>query len=305
MSLSVYIRAARLRTLPLAIAGGITGTLLAYSETGSISGTIFLLSILTAVLQQILSNDANDYGDFINGADGAERSDRVTASGLISPGKMKNAVYFMALLSFLIGLMLLFAAFDVKSFAFYLFLGFGIAGLWAACFYTIGKKPYGYSGLGDLAVFIFFGPVSVVGSYYLQTETIASNIWWVAIATGLLSTGVLNVNNIRDLESDQARNKITIAVKLGYRNALLYQLVLLYTSVSLITIYSAMNLKPGIILLSNYLIFSLLFYIHYEELKKCKDRISYNKQLKFLSLLILGMMIYFCLSEILFKPIWD
>lgn len=305
MSLKVYIQAARLRTLPLAIAGTVTGNLLAYAETGSLNASVFTLTMLTAIALQVLSNYANDYGDFKNGADTAERTDRVMASGQLSETSMRRAIAILIGLSLVSGISLLLIGILTINASFFILLGMGILGIMAAYFYTAGKRPYGYSGLGDLSVFIFFGFMAVVGTYFLQTQTINSNIWWVGAAIGLLSVGVLNVNNIRDIESDQSKNKITIPVIIGYKKALRYQLVLLYSAVLFLTVYSIYNIKPGIILISNYLIFSLLIYLHYEGLKRCKIRSDYNKQLKFLSLLILGMMLYFCLSEILFTPIWD
>ncbi len=305
MSLKIYIKAARLRTLPLAIAGTVTGNLLAYSETGSLSFEVFILSMLTAVLLQILSNFANDLGDFKNGADKSERNDRVLASGLISEKSMINAIRILIAATLVSGICMLLIGVKELNLSFWILFNLGILGIAAAYYYTAGKKPYGYAGLGDLSVFLFFGFLSVVGTYFLQTGSVESHIWWVGAAIGLLSVGVLNVNNIRDIVPDLERNKITIAVKLGYRKALYYQLILLYTAVFLLTVYSIFSINLGIILVSNYLIFSLLIYMHYEALKKCRTREEFNKQLKFLSLLILGMMLYFCLSEILFKPIWD
>ncbi|MEZ4805292.1 MAG: 1,4-dihydroxy-2-naphthoate octaprenyltransferase [Bacteroidia bacterium] len=300
MSVSAFIQAARLRTLPLAIAGAFTGNLLAFAETGSINFTIFYLCVTTAVLLQILSNYANDYGDFKNGADTLERTDRMMASGRISETAMKVAIGILIVLALVTGISLL--AIGVQEFnsSFWILLAMGVLGILAAYFYTAGKQPYGYAGFGDLSVFVFFGLLSVVGSYYLQTKTINSHIWWVAAAIGLFSVGVLNVNNIRDIESDTQKNKITIAVRLGYKKALLYQLIILFLAVLFLTIYSIFNIELGIILVSNYLIFSMLIYIHYEALKRCTTRLEYNKQLKFLSLLTLGMMLYFCLSEIMF-----
>lgn len=305
MSLKAYIQAARLRTLPLAIAGTITGNLLAYAETGKISTSVFILSVLTAVSLQILSNYANDYGDFKNGADGKERTDRAMASGAISEKSMKTSLVILIIISLILGTLLLLTGIKTLDTSFWILLGLGIAGILAAYFYTAGKNPYGYMGLGDLSVLIFFGFLAVVGTYFLQTQTLQSQIWWVGAAIGLLSVGVLNVNNIRDIESDAKRNKITIPVRLGLRKSLVYHLILLFGAVFLLTIYSIYDLKLGIILVSNYFIFTMLIYIHFEALKRCKDRMDYNKQLKFLSLLILGMMLYFCLSEILFKAVWD
>lgn len=303
MSVRAYIQAARLRTLPLAIAGTITGNLLAYSESGSLNPGIFFLSILTAILLQVLSNYSNDYGDFKNGADGEERTDRVMASGMLDEHKMKTAIAVLIVLTLVSGISLLLIGIREINTSFYVLLTFGILGILAAYFYTAGKRPYGYIGLGDLSVFLFFGLLAVVGTFYLQTQSVESHIWWVAAAIGLLSVGVLNVNNIRDIESDKSKNKITIPVLIGYRKALNYHLFLLFGAVAFLTIYSIFSINLEIILVSNYLIFSILIYLHYEALKRCQSRMDYNRQLKFLSLLTLGMMLYFCLSEILFKPI--
>ncbi len=303
MPVNIYIQAARLRTLPLAIAGTITGNLLAYSESGSLNGLVFLFSVLTAVFLQILSNYANDYGDFKNGADTSERTDRVMASGLMTEKKMKGAITLLIISTLFSGIALLWLGVQTFNTSFFVLLGLGILGIMAAYFYTAGKRPYGYIGLGDLSVFLFFGLLAVVGTFYLQTQSVESHIWWVGAAIGLLSVGVLNVNNIRDIESDKSKNKITIPVIIGYSSALKYHLVLLFGAVILLTIYSIFTIKLGVILVSNYLIFSLLIYLHYEALKHCINRTDYNKQLKFLSLLTLGMMLYFCLSEILFNSI--
>jgi 1,4-dihydroxy-2-naphthoate octaprenyltransferase len=300
LSIKAYIQAARLRTLPLAIAGAITGNLLAFSETLQINAWVFALTLSTAILLQILSNFANDYGDFVNGADGEERNDRVMASGLISIGAMKRAIGILIILSLLSGISLLYIALPNFDASFWILLGFGLLGIAAAYFYTAGKNPYGYYGLGDLSVFIFFGFMAVMGTYYLQTQSLNSHIWWVAAAIGLLSVGVLNVNNIRDIDNDKERGKLTLPVKLGRKKALHYHLFLLFTAIGLLTFYSVFSIDLGIILVSNYLIFFLLMYLHYEALKKCESRMDYNKQLKFLSLLTLGMMLYFCISEILF-----
>jgi 1,4-dihydroxy-2-naphthoate polyprenyltransferase len=300
LSVKAYIQAARLRTLPLAIAGAITGNLLAFAETMQINAVVFALTISTAVLLQILSNFANDYGDFVNGADGEERNDRVMASGLISISKMKTAIAVLILLSLISGISLLYIALPKFDHSFWILLGMGLIGIAAAYYYTAGKNPYGYYGLGDLSVFIFFGFMAVMGTYYLQTQSLNSHIWWVAAAIGLLSVGVLNVNNIRDINNDKERGKITLPVKLGRKKALHYHLFLLFTAIGLLTFYSVFSIDLEIILVSNYLIFFLLIYLHYEALKRCESRMDYNKQLKFLSLLTLGMMLYFCISEILF-----
>ena len=154
MSVKVWIQAARLRTLPLAIAGAIAGNLIAYAETHHLNKITFLMSVLTGVFLQILSNFANDYGDFKNGADTKERTDRVMASGLISESKMKVAIAILIGFILILGIALLTYSIGKFDLQFWLMFAFGVAGIVAAYFYTAGKNPYGYIGLGDLSVFM-------------------------------------------------------------------------------------------------------------------------------------------------------
>lgn len=297
MSLKVWIKAARLRTLPLAVAGIITGNLMALTEQGHINSFVMTMSIITAVLLQILSNYANDYGDFVNGADSDERTDRVMASGELSIVKMKSAIAVLAGLAFVSGVILLLAGIGISGKVFWIFLILGIGGIVAAYFYTAGKKPYGYMGLGDIAVFVFFGPVSVAGAYYLQTHTTYSLVWWVAIAVGLMSTGVLNVNNMRDIESDKSRHKMTIPVLLGYETSWYYQLGLLTMAIACFCTYVFSYWRHPLQLM--FLIFFPLIIKHLQQLRKAErtNRIPFNKQLKVLSLLTLFLSIAFCISQ--------
>jgi 1,4-dihydroxy-2-naphthoate octaprenyltransferase len=302
LPVKVWIRAARLRTLPLAIAGTVTGNLLAYAEKGMCEPVVFILSILTAILLQVLSNYANDYGDFKNGADTAERTDRMMASGLITESKMKMAIGILIGLCLISGISLI--ALSVKSFnaSFWILLGMGIAGLCAAYFYTAGKKPYGYIGLGDLSVFIFFGLLSVGGTYFLQAQTLHSHIWWMAAAVGFMSVGVLNINNIRDIETDGSKNKKTIPVRIGYRNSITYQGVLLAWATICITLYC--HYSTNVFLPLNLFLFCSFFIIHIASLRKAERREEYNGQLKFLSLLTFGLTLFFCFTEV-FNSTWD
>ncbi len=298
MPVAVWIKAARLRTLPLAIAGAITGNLMALAETGHSDKTTFLLSVLTAVFLQILSNYANDYGDFKNGADTNERKDRMMASGLISEKKMKNAIRFLIAIVLFLGISLLSHSLTAFSFQFNVLFILGIAGILAAYFYTAGNRPYGYIGLGDLAVFIFFGILAVVGTYYLQTRTLHTYAWWVAAAVGLFSVGVLNVNNIRDIKTDAQKNKNTIPVLLGYKKAIFYQALLLVNAVAFLVNYTYLNYHHPLQLA--FLILSPLLIKHFYNLRKAKNhgRPAYNQQLKYLSLLTLVICLLFCFSQL-------
>ncbi|MFQ5435000.1 MAG: 1,4-dihydroxy-2-naphthoate polyprenyltransferase, partial [Anaerolineae bacterium] len=246
-NIKIWIEAMRPRTLPLAVASIILGTFLAAAAGGLRLG-VALLAGLTAVLLQILSNLANDYGDSVHGADHVERAGpkRAVQMGAISAAAMKRAMILFALLSVVSGLGLIWLALGTA--VLWLFLGFGLLGaaaIWAAINYTAGGNPYGYAGLGDLFVLIFFGLVGVVGSYYLQTQA-----WdWLALlpatSCGLLSVAVLNVNNIRDIESDKQAGKISIPVRLGPERARVYHWGLLATAVLAAALYVILN-KNGL-----------------------------------------------------------
>ena len=186
---------------------------------------VFVLTLLTTLFLQILSNLANDYGDSKKGADNENRigPERAVQSGAISLGAMKNAILIFSLLALISGLALLYFSFDGQlNWLFVGFLLLGIGAIAAAIKYTVGKGAYGYSGLGDLFVFIFFGIVGVVGSFYLQTKTISWAIFLPAVTMGCFSVAVLNLNNMRDQVNDKAVGKNTLVVKLGFRNAKLY-----------------------------------------------------------------------------------
>lgn len=204
------------------------------------SWLIFGLIALTTILLQILSNYANDYGDSENGADSAARigPERGVQSGAISKSEMFKAIIVFGTLSFISGVLLLFAAFEsLSNLYFQIFLGIGLLSILAAYFYTAGKKPYGYAGLGDLSVFLFFGIVGVFGSVFLFTKTIDLETLLPAIACGGLATGVLNINNIRDINSDKTAGKITIPVRLGKPKAIIYHLLILILAFVSMTIF--------------------------------------------------------------------
>lgn len=244
-----WIAAARLRTLPLSISGIILGSLTAVSE-GYGNWLIFLLAFLTTLFLQILSNYANDYGDGIKGTD-AERigEKRAVASGEISAKQMKNAVILFSILSAVTAISLVWISFhpggqvgieNLKWILLFLFLT--IACVWAAIKYTVGKNAYGYAGMGDIFVFLFFGIVSVWGSYTLyQHETFNQLIFLPAAAIGFLSTAVLNLNNMRDIETDRKAGKMTLALRIGFRNAKIYQTFLILFPFVLILIYLNLN----------------------------------------------------------------
>ena len=225
----IWLLAARPRTLALAFAGVGMGIFLAGSS-GAFDLAIAVLTLLTASLLQILSNLANDYGDTVHGADHAQRSgpSRAVQSGRVSAQEMRRAIMVVAGSCALSGILLLWLALGMDGLLILAaFLLIGALALWAAMSYTAGRLPYGYAGLGDLAVLVFFGWVGVLGSYYLQ----ALNLWVAlllpATSCGLFAVAVLNVNNVRDIDSDRLAGKRSIPVRVGLRRARFYHWLLL------------------------------------------------------------------------------
>lgn len=228
-SISSWINAFRLRTLPLAMSSIIMGGGLAV-YFNVYNWVIILLAALTTIFLQILSNLANDLGDSQKGTDNENRLGpmRTVQSGEISPRQMKKAVIIFSILSLISGILLLIVSLQDQFWIGLLFLAIGIAAIASAIKYTVGKNAYGYSGLGDLFVFIFFGLVGVFGTYFLNTLSFNWEILLPAISIGLLSTGMLNLNNMRDIENDLQSGKNTLASKLGLRNAKFYHFFLVF-----------------------------------------------------------------------------
>lgn len=228
MDVKAWISAARLRTLPLALSSIVFGAACSI-YFGTFSWLIFGLAVLTTILLQILSNYANDYGDAVSGKDNEGRigPSRAVASGEISKESMKKAMSLFAVLSFVSGIILLYLAFHDNWIYLVFFVLLGIGAIAAAIKYTVGKNPYGYSGLGDLFVFLFFGLVGVMGSFFLFNQTFEWTICLPAICAGSLSVAVLNFNNMRDIENDKRTGKITVAVRLGLQKAKQYQYILI------------------------------------------------------------------------------
>lgn len=237
-----WLIAFRLRTLPLALASVAMGGFLALQAGGFRTG-IFLLCCLTTTFLQILSNLANDYGDSVHGADHAGRKGPVRAvqSGVISASRMKFAVAVLALLSLSSGVWLLWEALNSDWLRLAIWLVIGLASIVAAITYTTGSKPYGYMGLGDLSVLFFFGLVAVLGTTYMIT----SELYWQglapALASGMLAVGVLNINNIRDIDSDREAGKFSFPVRFGRKAAIVYHQVLLWGAMILCLGYVLMR----------------------------------------------------------------
>ena len=233
-----WVKAARLRTLPLSLSGIIFGTALANS-LGYYNNVIFILALLTTILFQITSNFANDYGDGVKGTDDDRIGPkRMLQSGLLSKNSLKSGILITALLGFLVSFLLLFAAFGFENLIYLLvFLVLSAISIWAAIRYTVGNNPYGYSGLGDLFVFLFFGLLAVLGTEFLFTKQLIALHILPAITIGLLSTAVLNLNNMRDHVQDKLHQKNTVVVKLGFEKAKMYHYFLLVGSFLSLLVY--------------------------------------------------------------------
>jgi 1,4-dihydroxy-2-naphthoate polyprenyltransferase len=240
-----WISAFRLRTLPLAVSSILVGSALAHYH-GVFQWPVFVLALLTAVLLQILSNLANDLGDHQHGTDNAQRigPQRAVQSGAISPAAMKRAMILCGVLAFASGCALIVVAFGL-SITTLVFLLLGLAAIAAAVKYTFGKNPYGYAGLGDLSVFVFFGLVGVGGTYFAHARVLPLTVLPGAIAFGMLSTAVLNLNNMRDIENDARSGKRTLAVRLGRSNARVYHYVLLAIGGAGALIVAFTHLRPA------------------------------------------------------------
>jgi 1,4-dihydroxy-2-naphthoate octaprenyltransferase len=243
---AAWLHAMRLRTLPLAVSGIICGAAVARMDS-VFSFIILFLSLLTAMLLQILSNFANDYGDFMKGTDNEKRigTKRALQSGILTPAEMKTGMYLSGTLAFASGILMLLYALHPGP-IFWLFLGTGVAAIWAAVKYTVGRRAYGYSGWGDLFVFIFFGPVAVVGAAWLHTGHLVSAAIWPAITIGLFATAVLHINNIRDMENDRNSGKHNLALKLGLNGSRIYICFILTIAMASSIIYSFKFLNHSI-----------------------------------------------------------
>lgn len=231
MIIKNFIKAARLRTLPLSISGIILGGFLAMSD-GLFNVVIFSLAILTTIGFQVISNFANDYGDGVKGTDAIRiGEERMVSSGKISPKQMKKAILISVILTIIFALFLIYESFGLSNFVYsLLFFVLGIVSIVAAIKYTVGDLAYGYIGFGDVFVFLFFGLLSVLGSYFLFTKEIYFLLTLPAISIGLLSTAVLNLNNMRDYQNDKKSKKNTIVVKIGLKVAKRYHYSLLLLS---------------------------------------------------------------------------
>ncbi len=296
--ISPWITAFRLRTLPLALASIGMGSFLAYGD-GAFSWKIFALASLTTIFLQVLSNLANDYGDSVHGADSADRKGpaRMVQSGTITVEKMRLAIGILITLSLISGLGLIYVSVGLHWEVFLFFLVLGILAIMAAVYYTAGRKPYGYAGLGDLSVVLFFGIVGVLGVYYLYRQ----NLEWAhllpGISCGVFAAGVLNVNNIRDIESDRKAGKYSIPVRIGRANAIIYHGILLATGWVAAVLYTLLNFQTP--WQFAYLLCLPLFIINLRGVARKQDPAELDPYLKQMALSTLVFVLFFGVSQTL------
>tara|TARA_R100000935_G_scaffold24432_1_gene43956 strand:+ start:897 stop:1799 length:903 start_codon:yes stop_codon:yes gene_type:complete len=279
-----WINAARIRTLPLSISGIIVGTTIAVQQ-GYFSIVIFSLALGTTLGLQILSNFANDYGDGKKGTDNEKRVGpaRAIQSGLISLKEMKRGIVATAILTLFMATLLIYAAFGHDHFMYaIIFFLLGVGAITAAIKYTIGENAYGYRGMGDVFVFLFFGLVAVLGTYFLY----AREIYWLAMlpaaAIGMLSAGVLNLNNMRDRIPDEISGKITLAVKMGEKNAKNYHYILILGAILFLVLYSVLTANELNDLI--YIIAFMPLLLHLKRVVQNSDPQQLDPELKILAL---------------------
>jgi 1,4-dihydroxy-2-naphthoate octaprenyltransferase len=239
-NINIWIKAFRVRTLPLAASSAIMGSFLAFANR-NFHWYVFILAMVTTLFLQILSNLANDYGDALHGTDNESRLGprRITQSGLVTNKQMQVMIILFIVLALISGTLLIFTGLrNIGWKAILVFFLLGLSAIYAAIKYTIGKNPYGYIGLGDVFVFIYFGIVGVAGTYYLHVNTFDPWVLLPASAIGLLSSGVLNLNNMRDIENDTRSGKHTLVVHIGSKAAKIYHLVLITLSIVFSLVYT-------------------------------------------------------------------
>lgn len=238
----------RLRTLPLSLAGVMCGGLVAYGRYGGSVWTLVFLFLTTACLQ-ILTNLGNEMGDYQSGVDTADREGPhySLANGRLTVKQMWAAINTMVVLCCVFGFAMVVSSFGnlLHSWPACLLIVLGAMAVWSASHYTLGKNPYGYRGLGDIFVFLFFGLVSVLGSYYVVARSMDWQMLYPAVGIGLLSVGVLNVNNVRDMASDEGIRR-TVPLRIGERWGKIYQAALVIIGLAMMVVGSG---TPWMVLL--------------------------------------------------------
>lgn len=300
-SIKVWLSAARPRTLPLSISGILIGSSYSFYND-AFNFKVFLCALLTTLSYQVLSNFANDYGDGVKGSDDKRIGPkRAVQSGLISRSNMRKGVFILSFIASILTFLLLVLSFEIFSIYFLVFFLLGGLAIFAAIKYTVGRFAYGYHGLGDFFVFVFFGLVSVLGSNFLFDSTLSFELISPAIIVGVLSVGVLNLNNMRDLETDAACGKKTLAVYLGPKAAKIYHLVLVFVSFILMVLYPfQFEINSGFLKILYFLNSFFLIFHFYQVYITIKPK-EYDLFLKFLSLnaFLFSVLVSFNFSKIL------
>lgn len=291
-----WISAARLRTLPLSVSGIIVGTTIAVYQ-GYFSIVIFSLAIGTTLGLQILSNFANDYGDWVKGADNENRVGpaRAVQSGLISKKEMKQGIWATGIATFLLAVLLIYTAFGSENFLYaVVFFVLGISAIAAAIKYTVGESAYGYRGMGDIFVFLFFGLVAVYGSYFLYAQEFNWLVILPACAIGFLSAGVLNLNNMRDRASDEKAGKETLVVKMGDKMAKNYHYFLIFGAMFCLLIFTVLTAEE----LNDFIyVFGFIpLILHLKRVVENENPILLDPELKTLALSTFFLSLLFCLG---------
>lgn len=289
---AAWIKAFRLRTLPLSLSGIIIGSASAY-YSNFWDTKIFVYALVTTILFQITSNLANDLGDTIKGTDNENRvgPKRTVQSGIISRKQMRNGIIFFVILSLISSGLLIYSAIqNLEQQTIYVYIVLAILCVIAAITYTIGKKAYGYNGLGDLMVFIFFGLVSVLGVYSLYTNQFHKENILLAITIGLLSTAVLNLNNMRDYANDLSNNKNTLVVKMGPNFAKIYHAIIILLSISTLAGFLA-KLDNNLYFLT--LIPAFYLIVHLRIVMQTADPKNFDPELKKIALTTFAISLLF------------
>ncbi len=292
-SVKAWLEAFRLRTLPLALSTIILGSFLA-AFRHDFHWSVLVWAVLTTLFLQILSNLANDYGDAVSGVDNHDRigPKRSLQSGTLTMQQMKMAIVLFVVLSLISGVFLLVIGTKMLGFSSGLIMfAIGVLAILAALKYTMGKNPYGYSGFGDVGVFIFFGLIGVMGTYFLHTQSITLPELLPAVTMGLFSTGVLNLNNMRDRENDAACGKRTLVVKIGAYQAKVYHALLISGGILASIIY--INMIDASVYKWMFMVTIPLFIRNLISVWKNTNATALDPELKWLALTTLSFSILF------------
>jgi 1,4-dihydroxy-2-naphthoate octaprenyltransferase len=301
IKIKAWVNAARLRTLPLSVSGILVGVTLAHFY-GFQNWIVFLLAILTTVGFQVTSNFANDYGDGVKGTDNDDRvgPKRALQSGILSKNELKKGIVISVIIDIILAIVLLYCAFGAEKIKLIIvFFVLALLSVWAAIKYTVGNSAYGYKGLGDIFVFLFFGLLAVLGSMFLFTNYLTLIAILPAITIGLLSTGVLNLNNLRDVYSDKKAGKNTIVVKMGYENGKIYHYILLSIAFFSMLFFTILTYSSW----TNFLYLLLFIPISFHAIRviKTKDSKLLDPELKKLALSTFFLALSFYLSYNIFS----